>query len=118
MEASLEHMRRNTVKHIDTMLIVTEPYFRSLESARRLFQLASEVPVKNIWGVANKVRNDAEKSAITSYFEQKRLRLVATIPYDEAVSEADLNACALIDYREDSPAVNAIRELLERLLET
>ena len=116
MEASLEHMRRNTVKHIDTMLVVTEPYFRSLESARRLFQLAAEVPIKNIFGVANKVRTKSEKDAIDQFFKQKNLPLLVTIPYDDNIRQADLNACALIDFCDDSPAVVAIDELLEKLL--
>jgi CO dehydrogenase maturation factor len=118
MEASLEHMRRNTVRHIDTLLVITEPYFRSLESARRLFKLASEIPIKNVFGVANKVRTDSEKTAISQFFEQKNLPLLCTIPYDDNIRQADLNACALIDFCDDSPAIVAIAELLQKLLTT
>ncbi len=90
MEASLEHMRRNTVRHIDTMLVVTEPYFRSLESARRLLRLAGEIPIEKAFGVANKVRNKSEETAIRSFFDQKSLPLLAIIPYDECIIQADL----------------------------
>ncbi len=85
MEASLEHMRRNTVRHIDTMLVVTEPYFRSLEAARRLFRLASEVPIKKVFGVANKVRNMSEENAIRSFFNQKGLSLSLHTPRSRRV---------------------------------
>lgn len=117
MEASLEHMRRNTVRHIDTLLVVTEPYFRSLESARRLFRLANEIPIKNVFAVANKVRSDAENSAIAAFFEQNRLPVLATIPYDETIRQADLEPCALIDFCRDAPAVIAITHLLDKVLE-
>lgn len=115
MEASLEHMRRNTVRHIDTLLVVTEPYFRSLESARRLFQLAGEIPIKNVFGVANKVRSESEWDAIQAFFKQKNLALLAMVPYDDAVREADLNASALVDFAENSPAVRAVEQLLHKL---
>ena len=117
MEASLEHMRRNTVRHIDTMLVVTEPYFRSLESARRLFRLASEVPIKKVFGVANKVRNTSEENAIRSFFNQRGFQLLAIVPYDENICQADLNAQAPIDVRGDAPAVIAIEQLLDKVLE-
>ncbi len=117
MEASLEHMRRNTVRHIDTMLVVTEPYFRSLESARRLLRLASEIPIKKVFGVANKVRNMSEENAIRSFFNQKGLSLLAIVPYDEHVCQADLNAQALIYFQSDAPAVSAIEQLLDKVLE-
>ncbi len=117
MEASLEHMRRNTVRHIDTMLVVTEPYFRSLESARRLLRLAGEIPIEKAFGVANKVRNKSEETAIRSFFDQKSLPLLAIIPYDECISRADLNAQALIDFQGDAPAVSAIEQLLDKVLE-
>jgi CO dehydrogenase maturation factor len=117
MEASLEHMSRNTVRHIDIMLIVTEPYFRSLETARRLFRLANEIPIEKVFGVANKVRNKSEETAIRSFLDQKSLPLLAIIPYDECVSQADLNAQSLIDFQGDAPAVSAIEQLLDKVLE-
>ena len=36
MEAGLEHLKRGTAKNVDMMLIVVEPYFRSLEAQARL----------------------------------------------------------------------------------
>jgi len=64
MEASLEHMRRGTVRHVDTMLIVTEPYFRSLETAARLAELGREIGIQRVAAVANKVRTEEEEAAV------------------------------------------------------
>ena len=32
MEASIEHLTRGTVRNTDVLLVVTEPYYRSLET--------------------------------------------------------------------------------------
>lgn len=115
MEASLEHMRRGTVKHVDTLLVVTEPYYRALESAGRLIRLAREMEIPNIFGVANKVRNEAEEEAIRSYLDGLSVPLVATIPMDESIREADLQGKALLDMFPDAPAVHAIQGLSQHV---
>ncbi len=38
-EASLEHMKRGTSKYVDTIYIVMEPYYRSLEAGERFERL-------------------------------------------------------------------------------
>jgi CO dehydrogenase maturation factor len=112
MEASVEHMRRNTVRHIDTLLIVVEPYYRALEAAARLFRLAGEIPIENVYAIANKVRNKAEESAIRTFCDQRRIPVLVVIPYDEAVGRADLIGKALIDAEPTAPAVHAIEQLV------
>ncbi len=42
MEAGLEHLKRGTARNVDMMLIVAEPYYRSLEAAMRTHELAEE----------------------------------------------------------------------------
>ena len=43
MEAGLEHLKRGTARNVEAMLIVAEPYYRSLEAASRTFSLANEL---------------------------------------------------------------------------
>jgi CO dehydrogenase maturation factor len=112
MEASVEHMRRNTVRHIDTLFIVVEPYYRALEAGARLFRLAAEIPIKNVYAIANKVRNTAEESAIRTFCEQKQMPIAIVIPYDESVGRADLMGKALIDTERTAPSVQAIERLV------
>jgi|FLYL01.1.fsa_nt_gi CO dehydrogenase maturation factor len=115
MEASLEHMRRGTVRHIDTLLIVTEPYYRALESAGRLIRLARELNIPQILGVANKVRHADEKEAIRSYLSGLEVPLVAVIPFDEQVAQADMAGKALLDTYPEAPSVRAIEALRQRI---
>jgi CO dehydrogenase maturation factor len=79
MEASLEHMRRGTVRHADTMLVVTEPYFRSLETSGRLAAFGREFGLSRIVAIANKVRSVEEEAAIREYCERHDIELGALI---------------------------------------
>ena len=40
MEASIEHLTRGTVRNVDVLLVITEPYYRSLETTGRVVPLA------------------------------------------------------------------------------
>ena len=47
-EASLEHMKRGTSKHVDKMYTVLEPYYRSLEAAGRFADMARELGIQQV----------------------------------------------------------------------
>ncbi len=115
MEAGLEHLGRGTVEHVDVLLIVVEPYYRALQVAARTAALARELAVRRIVVVGNQVRSAADATAITEYCRNHDLPLLGTIPYDEAVLDAERQGQALFDYAPDSPAVRAIRALAETL---
>lgn len=115
MEASLEHMRRGTIRHVDTLLVITEPYYRALESAGRLIRLAREIGIPNVMAVANKVRNEAEEEAIRSYLDKLDVSLVSVIPMDENITQADLQGKALMDMYPDAPAIKAIQGLSDAI---
>lgn len=118
MEAGLEHLGRGTVEHVDLLLIVVEPYYRALEVAGRTAALARDLGVRRIAVVANQVRNAADAAAVSEYCRKHDLELIAAVPYDEAVLEAERRGLAPIDYAPDSPAVTAIRRLAETLAVT
>jgi len=117
MEASMEHMRRGTAEHVDIMLTIVEPYYRSLEAASRFAKLAKDLGIQNVYAVANKVRNERESEAIQQYCSQKGLRLLHQIPFDANVGEADLNGHSIIDHSSESIIVQEIRALAVKLLQ-
>ncbi len=117
MEAGLEHLSRGTTKHVDVLLAVAEPYYRSLETARRACELATELGIGRVAVVANKVRDEQEAEAIRSYLERHGLPLAAEVPFDEAVMEADRAASGLLDVAGgDAPAVRALDRLADSLV--
>ena len=116
MEASLEHMGRGTMRDVETLVIVTEPYFRSLESAGRLHALATELKIPRVVAVANKVRNSEEEQAINDFCGKRGLEVAAVIPFDPEVTRADNHDRALIDAAPDSAAARLISGLVTALL--
>ena len=117
MEASIEHMSRATIRHVEAMLILTEPYYRSLETVGRIAPLVRELGIEHIWAVANKVRSPRDEEILRSYCEDRGIEIGGIVPFDEAIQEADREGRALIDYEPEAEAVGAIEriaDLLER----
>src|SRR3989304_281872 len=89
MEAGLEHLSRGTPRHMDTIVAVIEPYFKSLETGRKAYELARELGVPRVHVVANKVRTTEDADSIRAFCDRHGLRLLASVPYDEAFLAAD-----------------------------
>ncbi len=115
MEAGLEHLSRGTTEHADIMLVVVEPYFRSLETGGRAAELAKDLGIPNILFVANKIRNVSERKAVEELSERKGFELIATIPYDEQLPESERLALSPLDVAPNSPAVEEIQRLAQKL---
>ena len=117
MEASLEHMTRGTLRHVDALLVVAEPYYRALETVGRLLPLAEGLNIPHVWTVANKVRTPRDEAAINEYCVRRGAEVLATVPYDERVLEADQQGQSLVDRAPDTAAVAAVQTLIARLNE-
>lgn len=118
MEAGLEHLSRGTTRHVDVLLAVAEPYYRSMETARRVYDLAGELGIPCVRLLANKVRDAAEAEALEAFAERHGLAIGGRIPYDEAVLDADRAGRGLLDHAgRDSAAVAAIEEVAEALVD-
>jgi CO dehydrogenase maturation factor len=115
MEAGVEHLSRSTTRSSDVMLIVAEPYFKSLETAARVRNMAIELGIPKVFAVANKVRTPMEHQAIQTFSEKNSLDILAIIPYDESIAEASLIPASPVDHAPDSVGVQAIEGLARKL---
>jgi len=95
MEAGIEHLARGTAKAVDRLLVVVEPGRRSIETARRIFQLAEDLSLKSIALVANKIRNKSEREFLTDHLPD--MEFLGFIPYDQALVDADLANRSILD---------------------
>lgn len=118
MEASLEHLSRGTVRHVDVLLIVTEPYYRSLETARRTLPLARGLGINHIYAVVNKYRSAEDEKAVTDFCREHELEIIAKIPFDPNVTQADLEGRSLYDFNSEAPVVKEVEKLSRYLRET
>ena len=115
LEAGLENFSRGTPRHADTLLVVLEPYYKSLETGRRILELALELGIPRVLGVANKVRSKDDEMAIRQFAQAHKIDLGAVVPQDEAVLEADRQGRSPVDLFPDAAAVRAISELASSL---
>ena len=113
LEAGLENFSRGTSRHADTLLIVLEPYFKSLETGRRIAELARELKTPRLAGIANKIRSEADREAILEFASTHAIEIAASIPYDEVIPEADRSGRSPLDLAPQSPAMQAIARLAD-----
>jgi CO dehydrogenase maturation factor len=116
LEAGIEHMGRGTAQHVETMLIITDSSLKSLETARKLYNLAKEIGIKRTLIVGNKVASSAEKNIIERFTAKNGMQLVGFIPYDEQILKADMEGETPLRYEDTSKAVKSIHEIGRKLL--
>ena len=116
LEAGLEHLSRGTARHVDTLLLIAEPYFKSLEAAQRSFVLAKDLGIDRIHMVANKIRSSRDEETVRQFAGRHAVTVAGVVPFDPAVVEADERGAAVMDQRPDATSVIAVRQLVDQLL--
>src|SRR5919202_2996830 len=107
-EASPEHLSRGTAEHADAMFAVVEPYYKSMETGRRMSLLAKDLGLPRVALIANKVRDERALEAVKQFAAQHDLELAAVVPFDENMPGAERAESAPLDFAPDTPAVAAI----------
>ncbi len=110
-EASPEHLSRGTAQYADAMFAVVEPYFKSLETGRRMAALAKDLGLERVALIANKIRDERELEAVREFAERNDLEVAAVVPFDQRMPEAERAEAAPLDYAPDAAAVAAIDKL-------
>lgn len=110
-EASPEHLSRGTARYADAMLCVVEPYYKSLETGRRMAALAQDLGLARVALVANKIRDEAELDAVREFAERHGLEIAGIVPFDEGLPRAERAQAAPLDFDPHAPAVAAIAAL-------
>jgi CO dehydrogenase maturation factor len=112
MAAGIEHLSRGTARAVDKLLIVAEPGRASIETAQRVSKLASDLGIKSVAVVGNKVHNQAERDFIKDSLPG--MEVLGFLPYDEAITRSELAGTPRL---EASPKIKeAVQEILARLL--
>lgn len=116
LEASPEHFSRGTARHVDVLLLVAEPYFRSLETVRRMADLGRELAIPRIGVVANKVRDTGDVQAVGEFSQRHDLPVVGEVAWDDAVLDADRDRRPLLEAAPACAAVDGLTALTTDLL--
>ena len=111
MEAGLEHLARGTAANMDQFIVVIEPGARSVQTYRNVKRLASDLGVKQVRVVANKVRDAQDEEFIRNAIPAEDL--LGFIHYNPDIIDADRQGKSPYDF---SPAaIEEIRKIKDIL---
>ncbi len=111
MEAGIEHLGRATASAVDKLIVVVEPGRRSMDTAGHIKKLASEIGLKNIVLVGNKIRGEKDEEFLKKHLSD--FEFLGFIRQDEALIEADLDGVSPYDV--DSIAKTDVKEMIAKL---
>ena len=113
MEAGLEHLGRGTAANMDQFIVVIEPGARSVQTYRNVKRLASDLGIKTVRVVANKVRNEEDEAYIRSIIPEEDL--LGCIHYNPQVIEADRQGKSPYDFSPETiEEIRKIKAFLDR----
>src|SRR3990172_5297730 len=116
LEAGVEHIGRGTAQQVDALLIVADSNLKSLEIAKHIHDLASAAGMKQLFLVGNRVMNDTQREAIQTFADQNGIVVLAFVPWDQKVIEADMLGETPLKNKEIA-AVESIDNICELLLQ-
>lgn len=116
MEAGIEHLTRGTAEGVDAFIVVVEPGQRSLQTAHAVKKLASELGVRRVFLVANKVRNEQDVDFIRSNISD--IEFLGKVSFNDSIMESDIQG--IPSYKASQQTVEEagdIKKNLETLIE-
>jgi CO dehydrogenase maturation factor len=114
MEAGLEHLGRGTASMMDFLITVIEPGERSVQTFRRVKELAADLGIKRVSVVANKLRGSEDRQFVAERIAPEDL--LGFIHLSEDVADADRRG--LSPYDTSPEAVNEIRLIKNKIDES
>ncbi len=111
MEAGIEHLGRATASAVDKLIVVVEPGRRSIDTAGHIKQLASEIGLKNISLIGNKIRSEKDEEFLKTNMPD--FEFLSFLPYDDALIEADLDGASPFDVK--SAALPKVKDIIKKL---
>jgi CO dehydrogenase maturation factor len=115
-EAGMEHLSRRIINNVDYIIITSDATARGLRSAGRAYNIIKTLKFNagKIFLVVTKTQN-GEISPLRDEIEKTGLELLGTVPADDMVVEFDLNDRPLFQLPDDSPAVQAVAAIAQKL---
>lgn len=110
MEAGVEHLGRGTIKAVDHLLVVVQPYRGSLETAIKIKALAHDLGIRHLAAIANNVKGQDDLSYIK---ESLDMDLVGVFNASDEVIAAERASLPIYETSQGLKA--SAREVIKRL---
>lgn len=114
-EAGLEHISRRTTNNIDALLIVVNDNPISLNTAKTIKKIASELKskIKNEYVITNMVR-DERKQEVRKRIEELNIEYIGDVHFDKTLGDAVFQGEPVITLNE-SIAKKNIKQILDKI---
>jgi CO dehydrogenase maturation factor len=112
MEAGIEHFGRGVETSIDSVLIVTEPSFDSLELAEKINSLAAEVGVERVWTILNKIGSKEIALRLREELEERGISVIGSIGYEPEIFQSGLEGRPVCSDRLETDVGTILDQLL------
>ena len=116
-EAGLEQLNRQIVRKLDTLIIVSDPTSRGMETAgfiKKMVEVDHVATCKRLGLVFNRVMGNEE--LLTRSAEDLGLELFGLVPYDENIASYDLVGKPITDLPENSSGLIAYRDIVAKCI--
>lgn len=113
-EAGLEQINRQVVRRLQTLLIISDPTSRGMETAaviKKMVEHDKVIRCEQLGLVFNRVRGNED--FLEDAARRLGLDLVGMIPFDDNVAAHDLLGTPILELPEDSPSLAACRAIVE-----
>ena len=117
-EAGMEHLSRRTTQNVDELLLVSNHSVKGVRTLARIRELVDELKldVKRQSVVINQVPDEIDP-IIAREMSRLGIEANAIIPLDDEVCQYDIELKPLLDLPDSSRAVQAVNNLMTRLLD-
>jgi CO dehydrogenase maturation factor len=109
MEAGIEHLGRRTAEAVDLMLVVVEPGWASIETAKRVAALAADLGLTRVAAAANKVGGLEDEAFVRQGLGD--LPLFAVLPQDPSIERHARSG----QWVREGPFYRGVTELVQRI---
>ena len=115
-EAGMEHLSRRSAQSLDYLLIVSDLTAPGLKAAKRINILSAELNIvtKRKGLILNRSDNNLLMSK-SVLLNETGLEIIGSLPVDPDLEKNGLFDNSLLDTSENSPALLAVRELVNKL---
>lgn len=116
-EAGMEHVSRRLSDHIDLMLIVSDYSLKGVRAAGRIRELTEELKldVNAQYLILNRAPVELDTS-IREEIEKQGVDFLGVVPVDEKVFKYDIKGTPIMNLPDESTAVKAISDLMEKAM--
>ena len=111
MDAGIEHLGRGTVRAVDAFIVVVEPGQRSIQTAKSVKKLASDLGVEKCYVIGNKIKNDKDREFVKKSLPD--FEILGFVSYSPKVAEADFEGASVYDTAPET--VKEVAEIIDKI---